>query len=328
MRISLIALERGLTSSITIPMEMLYAARTISQVGSGSNADLELAVAAVEPGPVNMAGGLQVQPTATLQQLAASELVFIPSLWGSPLKNLRRSPALLDSLIACHRNGGTLCSLGTGSFFLAESGLLDGRNATTHWYYFDLFQARYPRVKLDRKRFITLDNRLYCTGSVNAARDVALHLVEQIFGETIAGEIAKQFTHEIKRSYESMLLSYQQQNIHHDEKIIEIQVWLQNHYQDLLRVDDLADRFGMSVRSLNRRFRAAAGRTPLQYLQRIRIDQAKALLKQSNLTITEVGYAVGYQDPSYFAGLFKKQCGITPVEYRQLVRSKLFKVED
>ena len=328
MRVSFIALERALASSITIPLEMLYAARSISRVKGGPNADLELLVAGTEPGHANMAGDLLIAPATTISSLDHSDLIFVPGLWGSPVKTLRKSAALIGWLRDRHRQGSVLCSLVTGSYFLAEAGLLDGRDATTHWYYFDHFEARYPRARLDRKRFITLDNNLYCTGSVNAARDVTLHMVEELFGNSIASDIARHFTHEIKRSYESMLLGYQQQDTHHDEMIIKIQEWLQGHYQESVLIEELAKKYGTSVRSLNRRFKAAARMTPLQYLQQIRIDQAKQLLKQSNLTIAEIAFAVGYQDASHFGSLFRKYNGITPMQYRSLVRSKLFKVED
>ena len=328
MRVSFIALERALASSITIPLEMLYAAKTISQVNSGPHADLELEVVGLQPGSVTMAGGLSISPSTTIAELQRSDLIFVPGLWGSPIKTLKKSQPLLEWLCNRHSDGSVLCSLVTGSYFLAEAGLLDGRSATTHWYYFSDFENRYPQVRLDRKRFITLDNNLYCTGSVNAARDVTLHLVEEIFGNAVASEIAKHFTHEIKRSYESMLLSYQQQDTHHDELIIKIQEWLQGHYEESIPIEALAEKFKISVRSLNRRFKAAAGITPLQYLQELRINQAKQLLKQSNLTIAEIAFAVGYQDTSHFGSLFRKYSGVAPMEYRALVRSKVFKVED
>jgi transcriptional regulator GlxA family with amidase domain len=308
-------------------MEMLYAARTISQVSGGINRDLQLDIIGPDTGPVNMAGGLNIMPSGTFNDLAGADLVFVPGLWGGPVKTVRKSPDLLETLRQCHQSGSVLVSLVTGSYFLAEAGLLDGHTATTHWYYFDDFESRYPAVRLNRKRFITLDNNLYCTGSVNAARDVTSHLVEEIFGEAIAGEIAKHFTHELKQSYESMLLSYRQQDTHHDESVIKIQEWLQSHYPEEVRLDAVAAAFKMSIRSFNRRFKAATRLTPLQYLQEIRVNQAKQLLKQSNLSIAEISFAVGYQDSSHFGSLFRKMTGITPVEYRALVRSKLFTVE-
>ncbi len=327
MRVGLVAVERALASSITIPLEMLFAARSISQVSRSRNHDLQLEVVGRHTKPVAMAGGLSLVPTVDIGKDRHYDLIFVPGLWGSPHKVLRKSGSLLDWLRDCHQAGSTLVSLVTGSYFLAEAGLLDNRSCTTHWYYFDDFQSRYPAARLDRRRFITQDNDLYCTGSVNAARDVTLHLVEELFGEAIADEIAKHFTHEIKRSYESLLLAGQQQNTHHDETIIKVQEWFQENYTVPVRLDRVAAEFRMSVRSLNRRFKTATGVTPLHYLQEIRMEHAKQLLKQSNLAIAEISDAVGYQDTSYFSSLFRKQAGVTPREYRELVRSKQFRVE-
>jgi len=328
MHVSLIVLERALASSITIPLEMLYAARTLSQVTHGNNQDLVIDTVALQTKPVTMAGGITILPTAELDNIAQTDLVIVPGMWGSMAKTLRKSTQLIDWLKLRHNEGSTICSIVTGSFFLAEAGLLNNRSATTHWYHFNDFQNRYPKVKLDKTRFITSDSGIYCTGSVNAARDVTLHLVANLFGDTIASEIAKHFTHEIARSYESLLLSSLRQDTHHDELIIEIQAWLQKNYPAPIQIASVAREFRLSVRSLNRRFKAAADVTPLQYLQEVRISEAKQLLKKSNLTIAEVCYAVGYQDANYFSGVFKKINKVTPAEYRQLVRSKLFKVGD
>ena len=124
-----------------------------------------------------------------------------------------------------------------------------------------------------------------------------------------------------------MLLASEEKNTHHDEQIIKIQEWLQKNYQRDVQLQELAKRFDISVRSFNRRFRLAAGKTPLQYLQEVRLEQAKALLKLSNLSIAEIAFAVGYQDTSYFSSLFKRINTITPNEYRHLVRNKLFNVD-
>ncbi|MBL4728012.1 MAG: helix-turn-helix domain-containing protein [Gammaproteobacteria bacterium] len=234
---------------------------------------------------------------------------------------------MMNWLVQQHTAGSTLCSIVTGSFFLAEAGLLQGKSATTHWRFFDEFIERYPDIKLQRKRFITSDEKLYCTGSINAFRDIMLYFVEQLYGESIAGEIARQFTHELKRSYESLLLNEDQQRSHHDEEIIKVQEWLDQNYQADVVISALAERFKLSVRSLNRRFKLATNTSPLQYLQNLRIEHAQELLKQSNLAVSEVADMVGYQDASYFTSLFKKATTVTPVEYRSLVRNKLFLAE-
>lgn len=325
--VTILAIENGLASSITIPLEMIRAADVIKRIRNPHSPAQSLLIASHDGAALTMTGGIRIQPDVSIATIERSDLVFVPALWGNPNAIVRRYPDISVWLKSQYERGATICSIGTGSYFLAQAGILDRRSATTHWYYFDDFQSRYPHVKLQRKRFITHADRLYCTGSVNAVRDVTLHLVERLYTPAVADEVAHHFTHELKRSYESMLLASEEKNTHHDEQIIKIQEWLQKNFQQNISLQELAARFDISVRSFNRRFRGAVDKTPLQYLQEVRLEQAKSLLKQSNLTIAEIAFAVGYQDGSHFSSLFKRVNAVTPNEYRHLVRNKLFNVD-
>jgi transcriptional regulator GlxA family with amidase domain len=263
----------------------------------------------------------------SLDDVAHTDLIIIPALWGNPLGVSRRSPALLDWLRHHAAQDTQICAVGTGSFFLAESGLLRSKVATTHWYYFDHFANAYPDILLQRDRFITRAGNIYCCGSVNSVRDVMLHFIEEHFSEEVAGQVSRHFTHEIKRSYTSTFLRDAPHNYHDDETIIEIQDWLHSCYPDALSLEVIAERFQLSVRTLNRRFRQATGKTPLQYLQQVRLDNACELLRSSNLSIAEIAFNTGYPDASYFSALFHKAMKTTPKAYRDLVRHKLFQVE-
>ncbi|MEX0903617.1 MAG: GlxA family transcriptional regulator [Pseudohongiellaceae bacterium] len=325
-RVTILALDDALATSITIPLEMLNAANVIARVRRAET-DLLIETAGVRDEPVTVTGGMEIMPRSSITQIQQSDLIFVPALWGSPARALRRHPEPVDWLREQYQAGATVCSVCTGSYFLAEAGLLDGRVATTHWYYFDDFANRYPAIKLERKRFITHDTRLYCTGSVNAARDLMLHFIENLYGDAIANEVSRHFTHELKRSWESLLLNHDQQNTHHDETIIKAQEWLQMNFQRDIQIEEMAATLKLSVRSLNRRFKTATNRTPLQYLQEVRIEEARELLKQSNLAVAEIAFRVGYHDASHFAGLFRRLNKVTPVAYRRLVRNKVFNVE-
>lgn len=325
--VTILAIEHGLASSITIPLEMIQAADIIERIRDRQAKRQRIVIAAVSTEPVTMTGGIVIKPAVSIAAIESTDLIFVPALWGNPNVIVKRYPLVTSWLQRHYNRGATICSVGTGSYFLAAAGLLDRRNATTHWYYFDDFQARYPLIKLQRKRFITHADRLYCTGSVNAVRDVMLHFVEQLFSSKVADEVSHQFTHELKRSYESMLLGLEESHSHHDELIIKIQEWLQRNYQKQVKLADVARLFDVSTRSFNRRFRAVVDKSPMEYLQDLRLNQAKSLLKHSNLSIAEIAFAVGYQDNSYFSSLFKRINTITPNEYRHLVRNKLFNVD-
>ena len=326
--VTIIAVPKALGSTVTIPLEMLSAANDIARSRRQLDKLVTIELASgVDSTELQLSGGLNIKCQTTLSGITSSDLVFVPGIWGNPRATIPKLQPMLRWLIEQYRAGSTLCSIVTGSFFLAEAGLLEGKSGTTHWRFFDEFERRYPEVNLQRKRFITSDENLYCTGSVNAVRDIMLHFVEQLYGDPIANEIARQFTHELKRSYESLLLNEDQQRSHHDEEIIKVQEWLDQNYRSDVVVRDLADKFKLSVRSLNRRFKLATNSSPLQYLQRLRIDHSKQLLKQSNLAVSEVADMVGYQDASYFTSLFRRATRVTPNEYRNLVRTKLFLAE-
>ncbi|MEX2469419.1 MAG: helix-turn-helix domain-containing protein [Pseudohongiellaceae bacterium] len=325
--VTVIAVPQALGSTVTIPLEMLSAANDIARAGHRDRLLMNIELAGMDADEVILAGGLRLRCERRLADIHRTDLVIVPGLWGNPRAAVRRYPELVCWLGERIRAGSTVCAITTGSHFVAATGLLDGRQATTHWRFFAQFQSLYPRVKLQRRRFMTQSGSLYCTGSVNAARDIMLHFIARFYDEAVTSQVAQHFTHELKRSYESMLLDEDQRRTHHDETIIKAQEWLQDNYSQPVRINELARRFRLSVRSLNRRFKSATNSTPLQFLQDVRINHAKDLLKQSNLVVAEVADRVGYQDSSYFTGLFKKLNAVTPNEYRRLVRNKLFVAE-
>lgn len=321
-RVTLIALPGALGSTLSIPIEMLKAASDVARARRCHSWQLELTVASVDGAPVTLMGGLTVAADAALADCGAADGVFVPGFWGNPRAALRDNPEVVEWL----KRGSTshLCALTTGSYFLAEAGLLDGCDATTHWRFFDDFAARYPRVTLQRNRFITHSENRYCTGSVNAVRDVMLHLVSQLFTPAIAVEIARQFTHEAGPSMQAAILSKSPQDSHHDEAIAAVQSHLHASYRRTLRVSTLAELAQLSVRSFTRRFKQATGTTPTAYLQRVRLEEAQALLRDSNASVIEVCGLVGYRDTSHFIAQFKAYAGTTPGGYRRFVRAKLF----
>lgn len=151
-----------------------------------------------------------------------------------------------------------------------------------------------------------------------------MHFIQRFLGKAVASHVERHFSHEIRKSYENSGYFENAYNPHPDEDITQIQIWLQDNYHRQIVLSQVADRFGMSVRTLNRRFKAALGKTPLEFLQEVRMNIARDLLKTSNLSIGEIADKVGYQDTSYFTVLFKKQLATSPNDYRKTVRAKLF----
>jgi transcriptional regulator GlxA family with amidase domain len=324
--VTIVGFRKTLGTSITIPMEMLNAADLINRIKGAGYRKLQMQLVSPDGGNIALNAGLELVCNTKLSAVTRTDLVIVPALWGNPRGVTKQYPELLTWLQQQHQQNALICAVGTGSFFLAEAGLLKHKVATTHWYYFDAFSALYPEVQLQRERFITRAGNLYCAGSVNSVRDVMLHFIEEASGADVANQVSRHFTHEVKRSYTSTFLKSAPQNTHEDEVIVEVQDWMHSQYHTQIRLEDLAAKFDISVRSLNRRFREATGKTPLQYLQQIRLDNAKELLRASNLSIAEVAFNSGYADCSYFSAQFRKAISLSPKAYRDLVRRKLFTV--
>ncbi|NIB43856.1 helix-turn-helix domain-containing protein [Pseudomaricurvus alkylphenolicus] len=319
--------EDMLATSITLPIEMMNAAHSAAKGRDRRGARLNIASAAKTRDPVPTRSGFVLTPDLAIEEIGSTDMVIIPSLWRNPRPIMRRNPEIIEWLRHLNQQGSILIAVGTGCCFLAEAGLLNGKAATTHWHYFDQFQRDYPDVELKRQYFITQSGNIYCAASVNAVADLTVHFIHRTYGQEIASHVQRNFSHEIRRPYESTSYYDDKHRYHPDEDIVQAQIWLQDNCQKEVLLKSVAEKFDMSVRTFNRRFKNATGKTPLQYLQEIRIDMAKDLLQTSNLSVSEIAYKVGYQDMGHFSSLFKKLLSTTPSDYRATVRAKLFSAE-
>jgi len=341
MRIAFASYSNMLITSISLPMEMLSAAENflLSDNRKGDRLLMDLVgtdsdhyhsrnpLRFTTNQMITSAGQQRSTDSDTTCAPTIYDLVVLPAIWRNPARVVRKNPQLANWLCLQHQHGARLCAVGTGCYFLAETGLLDGQPATTHWYYFKQFQQRYPQVKLQRKRFITKAETIYCAGSVNAVGELMVQIIKECFNQTIAANVERHFFHEIRHAQAND--NYLDNDIiHHDEDIMRCQQWLKEHCHQEITLNQVAADFGFSTRSFNRRFKAATDKTPLQYLQELRISLAKDLLKNSNLSVGEIGYQVGYQDAGYVTGIFKRLTTITPQAYRDTVRGKLFRLTD
>lgn len=324
--ISFLLLDHMLATSCTLPMEMLQAAEARAEISLSADKfrPLHITTTAETYDPILTYTGIKLIPDKSFNEADAPDLIYIPGLWRNPRPIIKKHAATLAWIKEQNQIGTTISAVGTGCCLLAETGLLDNKAATTHWHYFDQFQRDYPKVQLKRQYFITQAGNLYCAASVNSLADLTVHFIQRFYGSQIASQVERHFSHEIRQSYETSGYFENAINPHPDEDITQIQVWLEDNYAKDISIAQIANHFGMSVRTLNRRFKAANNKTPIDYLQDKRIHVAKDLLHTSNLNINEIADRVGYRDPSYFSQTFKKYLGTTPMDYRKTVRKKLF----
>lgn len=329
--IGFLAFDGALATSISLPMELLNTVNHLTQRSqrrpATRPAPMQLSVIGLDSEPVTMSTALRVIPSCPFDAGRSLDMLIIPSRWRHPHRGAPQQAILQTWLRKLLAEGCEICAVGNGSYFLAEAGLLDHRPATTHWHYFDDFSRRYPQVDLKRDYLITQSDNLYCTGSVNAAADLVIHLIDRHWGPTFARHATQQFSPESRRPFATTAYSEERRNLHGDEAIALMQNWLNRHYADPISVAEMAARCGVSERSFQRRFKQAAGVSAQQYVQNLRLDAARELLRNSNLSVEEISQHCGYSDSSYFCRQFRRRLGSSPAAYRKTVRRKLFAVD-
>ena len=196
--VSVLAVPRALGSALTIPLEMLTAANDVARVYKQPDKICTLEIVTIGQIECRLTGNLHITCDKLISEVSKTDLIFIPAVWRNPRAALHAHPELLQWLNRQAQAGAILCAATTGAYFCAATGKLERAQATTHWRFFDEFEALFPDVDLQRKRFITYSNGIYCSGSVNAIRDIIVHLINDMYGDQIANEVARHFMHELK----------------------------------------------------------------------------------------------------------------------------------
>ena len=320
--------ESMITTSIALPLEMLQAGLTYHRLESPS-VDARIRFCASHIKPMKVTGGLCLLPDSVFQECSKGDLILVPALWRNPLPVIRKHPEIISWLKEQYQQGAVFAVAGTGVAFMAAAGLLDHKPAATHWFYIDKLQQRFPLVDFKSNHLITRAGSIYCAGSVNSVADLMVHLIGIALGEAVAHKVEQQFSHEIRKAYKETYFSDDHVTVHQDEAIVELQAWLFEHYaQPDIRLEQLSKHTGLNSRTLSRRFKQATGHSPMMYLRQIRLDQARDLLKNTDLCIAEIAMQTGYSDTDYFSRLFKRQYQLSPSDFRRSVRSKLFYLND
>ncbi len=271
--------------------------------------------------PVTTSSGVRVQGDVTLAEAGEFDLIYVPAFYYQGISIFEdmaaRLEPLLHWLVERWRKGSTLAANCTGTFLLAETGLLNRRRATTAWWLERTFRRRFPKVDLDANALLAEDERLMTTGAMTANLNMAMHLIGRHAGPHLAAVCAKTMLVDTgsttQRPYQELL----ENELSHDPLVAKGQFWLQNHLSENIDQKSLADKMNVSQRTLIRRFKTELDLTPLAYLQNVRIETAKQMLENTGAPLTEIIERVGYFDVSSFSRLFKKKTGLTPYAYRQ-----------
>ena len=322
-RVGIYATHGAWSSSISMPREMFYMAQALGRDSGGFEVDIQ--VFGLDTQPVSTFGNFPITPEIGLEpgaDLADPEppnydAVILPTLSQINAQAIAANAALYPWLQRQHSRGAIICGELTGVFLMAEAGLLDGVEATTHWRYADNFRRRYPRVELRATEMLTLQKRLYCSSGVSASMDVYIHLIAKLCGQAIAQQCERFCAMGTRRNYQRASINVDEFKQHEDAAILAVQNWLERHHAEPITIAELAARFGISQRNLTRRFNRATGESPRGYLQHYRLEMAKELLVTTQNSIQDICFDIGYESMTVFGRRFRQYTGLSPSAYRQ-----------
>jgi transcriptional regulator GlxA family with amidase domain len=319
-RVTILALDHAVTSSVMGTMDIFSQAGVTYNFAMGAPPEplFDVEIVTLNGEPVSGFNKIPILPHRSATEVEATDLVVVSSFMD--IETLSTCKAGIPWLRHQFETGATIAAVCAGSFFLAETGLLDGKRATTHWGLADEFRRRFPRVRLDPNLLIADEGRLLTSGACTSYIDLAVYLIARFHGSTVALQSSKALLHDFSRESQTPYIVYQPRKDHGDAKILAIQEHLERHYNQDFDANKVALNGGMSRRTFERRFKSATGDTPLAYLQRTRVEAAKQLLESGLPTFDEVAYRVGYEDSSFFRKLFIKHTGLRPRDYRMKFR--------
>lgn len=314
-RISILVPKGAVLGSIEGPRLVFTEVNALlKRMGKPPLFDVQLVGLATET-PV--CGGMYTISTATLTaDITQTDLVIIPALDGDLVQALEVNKEFIPWIIGQYKQGAEVASLCLGAFLLASTGLIKGRQCTTHWAAVSDFRRMFPDVELVENKLITDEHGIYSSGGAFSYLNLVLYLIEKYAGREMAVLCAKVFQIDIERVSQSAFIMFQGQKEHGDELVKKAQVYIEDNYQEKITIDQLADMLALGRRNLERRFKKATTNSVVEYIQRVKIEAAKNNLESSRENINEVMYNVGYTDPKAFRVTFKRITGLSPMQYR------------
>ncbi len=318
LNIAILAFDNCLLSSIAGPLDLFTVANW--EIKKRNKTDFQpfcrWEVLTVDGGPVVCFSQEPLVPHRSIGNCRLPDLIILPSVLGN-IESLRQEKEAIAWLKAQHARGAIIASICAGAFLAAEAGILTGREATTHWQLADRFHQNYPKVKLQADRLLIDGGDYLCAGGTSAHQDLAIYLLEKFGSAELADACARMMLIDRGRREQAPYIRFRRQKTHGDEMIVAVQRHLEQNLTKRTTVVEMAQLAGMVERTFLRRFKKATGDTPLEYLQRLRIEAAKRLFERGEIRIDLITRAVGYADTSSFRRLFKQIVGVSPTVYRR-----------
>ena len=327
-RISVVATPDAMVSPISGLYEVLSRVGVTAAAAGAAPVPREpLApeIVAERAGPLTGATGLSIEAHRSVDEVTSTDVVVVPSVAIDEAGAWKpgRYPRIVAWMRAMHEGGATICSACSGGLLTAETGLLDGEEATMHWISEEHVRRSHPgvRLRLDEALVVSGEGgRLVTCGAATAWHDLALYLVARYVGPSSAQALARFQLMQWHRDGQEAWQVFHPPTDHGDAVVLDAQRWLDDHHAVASPVEEMVRRTELSPSTFKRRFKAATGHTAIDYVQRLRVEHAKRRLETSDQSVEEVSWAVGYEDAASFRRLFKRVTAMAPGEYRRRFR--------
>ncbi len=260
---------------------------------------------------------LSIKHQITINEIEKANLIIIPaSLIRSYDTATTNNKLLIDWVAKQYKQGAEIASMCAGSFMLASTGILSGKTCSTHWALSDNFRELFPEVNLQTDRLITDEHGIYTNGGAYSFLHLLLYLVEKLYSRETAIHCAKYFQIDLNRNLQAEFSIFNGYKKHQDEEILKAQQIIEENYQEKISIEKLSADLSLGRRNFDRRFIKATGLTPIDYLQRVKIEAAKKMFETSRKTVNEIMYGVGYNDAKVFRDVFTRLTGLSPIDYK------------
>ncbi|MEZ5787679.1 MAG: helix-turn-helix domain-containing protein [Xanthobacteraceae bacterium] len=321
LHVSLVAIPEATASTLSGIYDVLNFAHEVAGFGDGARPPFVVEIVGEAATSLQLASGLPVPVHRAVSEVDRTDIVIVPSLLvpGGNWKLGRYSP-LVDWLSRMHRSGAMLCSACSGIFLMAETGLFDGKDSAIHWSYANSFRRIFPAVRvLPEKALVTAGTReeFITSGASASWHDLVLYLIARHSGTAAAQMVTKFFALQAHQEGLAPYVVFEAPRDHGDGVVAAVQDWLQTHYSVANPIAEMVQRSALPERTFKRRFTNATGYSPITYVQRLRVEEAKRRLERTRASVDEISWQVGYEDPAFFRRLFRRVTQLSPGAYRR-----------
>lgn len=313
--ISVIVPEHGVTASITDTLRFFGKANELIR-STGGDEPFAVQLVGFAREILLEEGRVCIRVDKTLDEEFLSDLVIVPAVSGDVLRATQFNRHYFPWLVDQYKSGAEIATYCVGAFVLAATGLLNGKQCSTHWKYAHEFRSFYPESTLVDDKIITEQNGIYSSGGGISYWNLLLYLLEKYSSRREVLEITKFFLLDIEKTSQAEFMMFKGQKEHGDEVVRKVQVFIEANYRDKINIEKTAEDFSIIRRTLERRFKKATKNSIAEYIQRVRIEAAKKEIEMGRRTVNEIMYEVGYSDMKTFRDLFFKITGLSVTDYR------------